>query len=305
MEQALLLQTQVLAFFTFGVLEGGRLTKQIWNHMRLQALLSGVILTSLSGCMSLSSMHMARTLRPGEVSASLGLGYQSVDVKKESSDEFSRSIERAIEDIKIPILEGGLRYGVGTGFELGSRLALIPGTIGVDAKYLLLGRDGKFAMSLGLALDYSSYSLGGKSSDSDDGDSSSSSGTTSAGKSKISLTKTSLPLYLSYDVSDFFTGYFTPRMGVMNVAASGTSKSYSGQFSTAGFSAGALLGSCIVEFSYEDQMNGSNLANYQWMIGWFIGKDRLDHGKKKVSASNRQRGRHYRARSARFSTGKP
>jgi hypothetical protein len=264
--------------------------------------LATCLVISFSGCMSLSSMQTARTLRSGEFSASLGLGYQSVDVKKESADEFSRSIERAIEEIKIPIIEGGMRYGVGTGFELGTRVALIPGTLGADAKYMLLGRGDQFAMSLGLALDYGTYTIGGKSNDGDGDDSGGSTSTSdSTSVSKISLTKTSLPLYMSYDFSDFFTGYFTPRIGMMNVAASGANASHSGQFSTAGFSTGVLLGSCIVEFSYEDQVNGSNLANYQWMIGWFFGKDRLDYGKKRESASDRSghsRKRRLRARNA-------
>ena len=66
-----------------------------------------------SSCSTLTSMQTARTVKKGKSSGYFALGFQGVRFTKKSSDSTENDLQTAIEKIRIPILEGGLRHGFG------------------------------------------------------------------------------------------------------------------------------------------------------------------------------------------------
>lgn len=95
------------------------------------------------------------------------------------------------ELVSIPYFEAGYRIGVIQGLEVGAKLTT-PGSLGLDAKYQFVDGE-KFAAAVGLGAAYlRDGGVGGNSSS----------------YNRFDL---QVPLYLSYDVSDFFTVYAAPK----------------------------------------------------------------------------------------------
>ena len=114
---------------------------------------------ALGGCLSMSSFQTAKTTKPGKVSAHVGLGSQGTKFSKKSEDKDEADLQKAIESLRVPILEGGLRVGLSDNFDIGGKLALLPGSVGLDMKYRLIGKGAGFGMATGIGGDYGSFTL--------------------------------------------------------------------------------------------------------------------------------------------------
>jgi hypothetical protein len=147
-------------------------------------ILSVVLLTVMTGCLNLSSLTTARSLKPGQMEGLLGGGYFS-----------SPSLGEGADDIALPFLEMDLRYGVVENLELGGKLTIaFPFTFQGDIKYQLIGdHRSEFALALGAAAAYSTIDLD-DASDATEG-----------------VTDFIFPLYISYHPAKSFAVYGGPK----------------------------------------------------------------------------------------------
>ena len=154
-------------------------------------------------------MQTARTVKKGKSTSYFALGTQGIRFTKKSSDS-------EIEKIRIPVLEGGMRHGFGDSWDAGARFALIPGTIGVDAKYALTSTKQPLGIALGFGLDYTVVLNLLPFSSTED----------------ISILDTSIPFYISRDFGEASAFYITPRFILRSFSVK--YKKYVGDPETAG-----------------------------------------------------------------------
>lgn len=136
----------------------------------------------LSGCVSMSSLQTARTLKDGESRQTFGGGVFN-SKSKIGTLEFESNL---------PYVEYSYRRGFGENFDAGLKLTLI-GAYAADAKYQVYAAE-KFAMSVGAGLGYMSYET--KSGDVE---------------SKVNYIDVILPVYFSYDFTPGFSLYAAPK----------------------------------------------------------------------------------------------
>jgi len=223
----------------------------------------------------MTSMQTARTLKPGRGSGYVALGSEGVRFTKKADDSLGQDLQNAIEKARIPVLEGGYRYGVSSGFDMGVRLALVPGTIGIDGKYQFKGADGPFAMATGLGLDYASFESKGDLS-----------------TSSTTLTDISIPLYMSYELSPVSTVYSTPRLIDRMTKVSSPEESSSSSVVAYGAAFGYMYRWFAAEYSVFSFAGGqSSFIVDQITLGVRIAYDNL-------STPSRKHGRRHHAESS-------
>lgn len=219
-----------------------------------------VCLSFMTGCMSFSAFQTGRNLKKGEGSGFVGLGYESLVFVKKTDDEV---LADAIEDVKVPVLEGGFRYGFEKGFDAGIRSSLI-GTTQIDGKFNLTN-DAAYAQALGVGLGYTQLTIL---------------------DSKSKIYELHVPWYHSYDVSNGLTLYGVPR-GVYRLY----SYDYTILNETKSESVGGLLvggtGGLLVsaggnvgfaaEVSYFSGVGQlANSGIYQFMLGMVFGLENME-----------------------------
>lgn len=157
------------------------------------------------GCMSMSTLQTARTLKPDASQITIGGGY----FKSPSADSATGT------DLKFPYLEGGYRRGIMPNLDAGAKWT-VPGSITVDGKYQFVDASG-FAVASGLALGYLSAS---------------------SGSYKSTAIDVQLPVYTSYDFTNWFSLYAAPK-AIMRMSST---KDGGGAETS---STGALVGSSL------------------------------------------------------------
>lgn len=190
-------------------------------------------------------MQTARTAKKGKSNAYFALGSQGIRFTKKGGGANESDIQTAIEKIRVPILEGAFRHGFGDSWDAGARYALIPGTIGLDTKYALIGPSTPFGTAIGLRLDYTSFGSKGSSS-----------------SAKITVIDTSVPFYMSYDFAETSAFYFTPRFIYRTVSSKYSGESNSKLASTPMFGGaiGVMLGWFAAEYSMASSFGGQSSA---------------------------------------------
>ena len=191
----------------------------------------------LNACISISSLQTARTNEEGKFTGSVALGSIGIRILKQADSSEGRSFQRLVESVRIPVIEGGLRYGFLDRMDGGLRLALIPGSYGADVKYQLSGFGGPFATAIGLGIDHTSYS-------------------SSSGEYKYSssLTDLGIPLYLSYDFAALTSVYLNPRVGMrmssFESSSAGTGSNSSGSTQFFGAALGFAYKWFVMEYAF-------------------------------------------------------
>lgn len=238
----------------------------------MKILLTWFLLFSFTACTSLSSMQTARPLKEGAYSMGLGIGYQSVKLKdpakeeidKESAED-SEALIDAIEEIKMPMIDFMIQYGINDKFSIAAKSTSLL-AYGLDLKYNLINNS-NFALALGTNANYSSME-------------SSSTGS----ESKFTLIDLGIPLHLSYDFNDVFGIYFTPRYvnrGIhskltdKNEVEPDTSTKASSSTHMYGASTGFFIGWFLVEASFISSAQDADSGLYQFMIAYWSGWDKV------------------------------
>ena len=164
---------------------------------RILGVLSSAILLGGVGCANVSSLQTARALKSGDSELAVGGGYFTMPALNdvlEDAAEASMTTEDVDTAIEIPYLEVSYRHGLGSNMDFGVKLTLI-GTLAADFKYQLLDVDG-FSLAAGAGL--GTFYL---TSDSD----------TDGSSSDFVLVDAMIPIYASYDISDAFSLYVSPK----------------------------------------------------------------------------------------------
>jgi hypothetical protein len=208
----------------------------------------------------MSSLQSARTQKPDTFSTTLGLGYESLKFTNSKKDDTtSTEVKDAIEEIKVPIIEGSARYGVMPRFDVGGKVTL-PGSIGIDGKYMLLGMDGPFAMSTGATLGYSSIKFG-----------------TGDDTSETILIDTGVPLYFTYDVTENIGLHLTPKVLVRTARITNPGEAETSSTTTLiGSAAGANIGWFFAEYAFFKSTKEASAGINQVMIGFSTAGDNLE-----------------------------
>ena len=87
-----------------------------------------------SACVSMSVMQSGRTLKKDEWSGHGAAGSVSAKYKEKSTDPISKEVQESVEEVSIPIIEFGGRYGVMPNMDLGLKY-VTPGSLIFDGKY--------------------------------------------------------------------------------------------------------------------------------------------------------------------------
>lgn len=219
---------------------------------------------AMNGCISMSSMQSARTHKKDNYSYTVGLGYESLKYNKKSSDsDEEKDIKDTLEEIKVPIIEVGGRYGLGENFDVGGKYNLL-GTASIDGKYMFLGKGQPFAMSVGAGIGYGSLEAE-SSSEQDD-----------KAKYKTTIIDVMIPLYMTFDINDLFALHFVPKYLQRSTSTTETDgSSSSDSFGVIGASAGMNFGWLFAEYSYFTSPGKSESGIQQVMIGFSGEYDKL------------------------------
>lgn len=125
--------------------------------MKAPFLLVALLPLLFQNCISVSSFQSARTVKPGEWSGFGGISSQSVTFTKKSKDS---TLEDDIEKIKVPVIEGGARWGLGESTDIGFKYTT-PGSLGGEFKYMMSDPNNQdTAHAAGLGVTYASFSSG-------------------------------------------------------------------------------------------------------------------------------------------------
>lgn len=234
------------------------------------SLLLGLTAFAMSGCVSLSSMQTARTVKKQEFVGFFGAGTQSTKFKKYSEDASEKELQESLEKLSMPVLEAGGRYGVVDNVDVGGKFSLLPGSMSLGGKYMMLGKGSEGALATGLDVTYGSFEVSSGSGD-------------VKSKNSIRIIDATVPLYTSYDVSDWFSLYLTPRFGTRMTTVKqssdidGTSKSEDKSIPVWGVNTGFMLGWFAAEYAVLDQAGKNTDAFLQQItLGVIVGTDNLD-----------------------------
>lgn len=199
--------------------------------MKKYLVLFVLLLTCLSiSCVGLSTFQTADTLREGESRTYYGGGYYTSPSLNKIIEEISTA-----EDIKVPFLEVGYRRGIREKLDVGAKLAII-GSAVIDAKYHLIDET-NYDISMGAGLGYFSMSSG-------------------SGDDEVKTTAIDLiiPVYASYQLSNWIHPYVSPKIIIRNVKSDDGSKTSPMGGATLGIMLGentrfALEGSYLKDFN--------------------------------------------------------
>lgn len=203
------------------------------------ALVVALLAISQTGCISMSTLQTAQTLEKGKTQTTYGGGYYQ-------SPSFNKAVNN--DDLKAPFLEFSYREGITKNWDYGLKLTII-GSVVADAKYQLIDQE-KFDLSTGLGIGYFSMTSG--------------SGTT---EYKTTAIDAIVPVYASYQFTDIFALYASPRYMFRSI--SGTSSSSA---SYAGGGVGTKIGKewgVFLEGTYLKELGG-NFDSYQYNISLFF-----------------------------------
>lgn len=233
--------------------------------MRRNVWLIFTLIIAGSSCKTLTSLQTARTVKEEKTTAYLALGSQGIRFTKKSDNSNDRELESSLEKFRVPILEGGLRYGFGESWDAGARLALIPGTIGIDAKYALTSSQTPLGLATGIGLDYTQFGT-------ESGDSS----------AKIALYDLIVPAYISWDFLEQSAVYFTPsfiyRISSARYGGGSTTPDKTETTPLFGVSTGVALGWFVAEYSFLSSMGGQSKSVLdQITLGIRLNVDALNH----------------------------
>jgi hypothetical protein len=206
--------------------------------MKTASALTLVSIALTGACVNMSTLQTAKTLDPGKQRILVGGGYYaSPSVDADASEAAGEDVSLAL-----PYMELGYRRGIVDKVEVGAKVT-IPGTVGIDAKYMLLSR-GKFAVAAGLGGGYLSIESGA------DGDM----------KTKTKLIDAIVPMYVSYDVAKPFAIYASPKYVARFASSTDEMGTVSGMSHLAGATAGVRLGNRLglfLETSYLKDLTSS------------------------------------------------
>lgn len=184
-----------------------------------------------SGCMSMASLQTARTLPKGEYQVSVGTG--SMDLAGGQMSGF--------------LLEATARYGLVENVDVGVRTGL--GWSGIDAKWQAYA-DPRAAVAVGLALGGLQGTL-----------------TVNGEETKLNIVDVVLPVYGSFDLTQWFTVYAVPK-GVFRyeggTGGGGTNQLFGG---TGGVKLGSTSG-LFVEATYLYGI-AADSSSFQWNVSYF------------------------------------
>lgn len=158
---------------------------------------------TLTNCISVSSLQTARTLKEKEWSVQTAIGTQSVKFKEYSDNNDKKELQKTIESLSLPIVEFGFRYGLLTNLDAGIKFSL-PGSLSIDAKYMILGKGSPFALAIGAGYNTGSYETEGSN------------------KTKTDTSDIKIPLYLTYDIDNSISTYLVTQYIKRNTTSTGT-----------------------------------------------------------------------------------
>jgi hypothetical protein len=162
------------------------------------------LVTLSASCANLSSLQTARVIEKGKNEVVLGAGVAKTDV----------TIGSTTTALSAPYLQGMYRTGIADSMDLGVKLTLI-GTLSADVKYQLVDA-GEFALAAGAGLGFVSLTVG---------------------SNKLTIIDLVVPVIASYNFSDSFAFYLSPK--ALLRSASGTATLFAG---TGGFKIGESWG---------------------------------------------------------------
>jgi len=199
----------------------------------------------LSGCVSVSTLQDAETVKKGEMSHTLALGNISGEVDGEGASGLPGDVA---EEIAIPMVEYMFRYGFYDNMDFGLKYS--GSSYGADWKWNLM--NDKFALAVGLGFAISEYEISSGSTD-----------------SKYSTTDLYIPLYLHYNLNENFRGYLVPKYvnRSVNTNATGVENSTTG---LTGATVGVKFKRVFVEYttlSGESENNNEDIAVNQFALG--------------------------------------
>jgi hypothetical protein len=194
----------------------------------------------LANCASISTLQTGRVLEKDKSQHAIG-------VATYSSDDFVGG-----ESISLPLLEYSYRRGVWDKIDVGAKIALI-GSMNADIKYNLVN-DEKLAISTGFGLGYLPF-------ESQIGDV----------QSKVTIIDFTIPLYLSYDVTEMLTAYSAGKYLYRSVSTEGTLSAIDGSMAsgTLGVQYGKQAG-IFVEASFISGLDNS-FSGTQFNFSYFFG----------------------------------
>ncbi len=203
--------------------------------MRTWLLLLGSLV--LTGCTSFSSLQTGRVLPEGTNRFFVGAGFfRTPEVSPSEPNK-----------VTFPFLEGGARFGFTEGWDVGMKYTM-PGMFTGDLKFNMVDEDG-FALAAGFGAGYVAV----KSTDTSDDH-----------HLKSEVLDLIFPLYVSYDFSEAFGVYMSPRF-VLRYAQS--------QQNLLGSAIGLRFGNSVgifVEGGAAWDIT-SNFKQYQVSSGFFFG----------------------------------
>lgn len=211
-----------------------------------------IALTMLPACLSTSSLQTARTVLPGKWTLTSAVGMQQAAFTKNEANE-SLNLLTQQENLSKPMLEVGGRLGLTKGIDVGLKLSTYS-MASADIKYVL-AQSARFAISTGLGA-----SLGVSHID----------------KTHYKASDLIFPLYLSFDISDVFTIFLSPRAIVRSIEIKHQDSTSKDTLNLAGNVFGFQLGSYLMEFSFYSSTGQNKSYINQMMIGYVYGRDKID-----------------------------
>ena len=151
----------------------------------------------------------------------------------------------------------------------------IPGTMALDAKYLLW-ESGPMAVAIGAGFGYGSFDLGSSSSSSDDDGDDTTDDSSSDDKTEYKITDIFVPVYMSYDMSDWSAVYAAPRFLSRSTTINDSSGTDSESATFIGTSLGVNLAWFVAEASFFTCPGCQGEGGFsQVMVGYWGGWDEL------------------------------
>lgn len=215
---------------------------------KLQTIIIGFLaVVLLSSCFSINNFQTAKTLNKNQVELGAGLaGGSSIDFDSDRADTIGGYDIPAVPYADVVFFG---RYGITDRFDAGLRFSTL-GDLGIDAKYMLIGdNESGFTLSpgIGFSTNYWLVSLTG-------------------------IFQVEVPIHTSYQLSDNFSLFFTPRyVGQTSTYFDTTNETF---FNYLGGSAGLEFGKdirFIIGANYlrmlDSPINDINISNFNLGAG--------------------------------------
>lgn len=175
---------------------------RVWPYV--SPILAVWSLCALPSCLSVSSLQTAHPMKPGSFGMFGAVGLQSF-----SPSENLAAINVAGGDLtEVPLLELGARYGITDRIDSEIKIT-VPGVISFLGRFNVF-HEMDFAITPGLSYGTGAYSFGSDQA-----------------RSLFVINEISIPVYLSYDVTEYFSVFSTPRLLYRFVDEEGVTESSS------------------------------------------------------------------------------